>query len=202
MTAEAFSDLIIHGRVKRAVQGSRFKNFFRAHCPLKEGGVVLELGCGKGAEAAQINKFFAPRLQLALDRNRDYLGRARAAVTHNAKTKIDFIAADLTALPFASATFDACFGFGVLHCLSDWAAGLTEISRVLKPDGYYIFQEPLKDFLAMKMIRRLFPESGSSRFTADDFQNALAGGSFELAAHKTARNFAIFGVAKKTGADC
>lgn len=45
------------------------------------------------------------------------------------------ITADLTRLPFASASFDAVHAAYALQNLSDWRAGLTECARVLRPGG-------------------------------------------------------------------
>ncbi len=45
------------------------------------------------------------------------------------------ISADLTRLPFASASFDAVHAAYALQNLSDWRTGLTECARVLRPGG-------------------------------------------------------------------
>jgi ubiquinone/menaquinone biosynthesis C-methylase UbiE len=47
----------------------------------------------------------------------------------------DFRVADAEKLPFADATFDAVYSFGVLHHTPDTAGSIEEVRRVLKPGG-------------------------------------------------------------------
>ncbi len=46
--------------------------------------------------------------------------------------------ADMTALPFADATFDAVLGVHVLHLVPGWRAALDEALRVLRPGGAFV----------------------------------------------------------------
>lgn len=67
------------------------------------------------------------------------IGRRKAAARGFAMA---FHRMDAHALEFADVSFDAVFGFGILHHL-DYARALDEIRRVLRPGGKMIFIEPL-----------------------------------------------------------
>ncbi|MFQ6083608.1 MAG: class I SAM-dependent methyltransferase [Candidatus Aminicenantia bacterium] len=49
--------------------------------------------------------------------------------------------ADATDLPFSENSFDAVFAFGILHHIENWQKAISEIYRVLKPGGYFSFEE-------------------------------------------------------------
>lgn len=49
------------------------------------------------------------------------------------------VRADVAALPFAEDTFEAALVANVLYLVPDWRAALTEVSRVLQPDGALLF---------------------------------------------------------------
>ncbi|GAA0597474.1 class I SAM-dependent methyltransferase [Actinomadura livida] len=84
--------------------------------------LTLDIPCGGGI-AAGTN----PR-HVAADLSRTMLRRARR------KTNT-LLQADIYALPFAPSTFDACVTYNGLHCLTDPAAALRELTRVLRPGG-------------------------------------------------------------------
>jgi ubiquinone/menaquinone biosynthesis C-methylase UbiE len=51
------------------------------------------------------------------------------------QSPISFLQADISQLPFTTASFDAALAVHVLHLLPDWRAGLAEIVRVIRPGG-------------------------------------------------------------------
>ncbi len=53
--------------------------------------------------------------------------------------KLTLVEADVTQLPFADASFDVALTVHLLHLVPDWRRVLSEIRRVLTPDGYYIY---------------------------------------------------------------
>jgi len=92
------------------------------------GGPVPESSIGLPAEPSS----FGSRPEM-IRKAEDYL---------SFKTKADrFLTADVLNLPYGNASFDAVFGFGVLHHVPDWQSALGEISRVLKARGTYFLEE-------------------------------------------------------------
>jgi len=63
---------------------------------------------------------------------------------------------DAHTLEFEDNTFDAIYGAGILHHL-DLETALSEISRVLKPDGVMTFFEPLDINPVGKLVRFFTP---------------------------------------------
>ena len=53
--------------------------------------------------------------------------------------------ADMTALPFADASFDAVLGVHVLHLVPEWRAALDEALRVLRPAGAFLLGQDITD---------------------------------------------------------
>ena len=94
---------------------------------------ILDVGSGAGQITKHLLKY-APR-EAAItccDLSAEMLRRARARL-NSAKPR--FLAADLTQLPFADATFDCVTCGYVLEHLPDPRVGLAEIARVLAPGG-------------------------------------------------------------------
>jgi ubiquinone/menaquinone biosynthesis C-methylase UbiE len=61
--------------------------------------------------------------------------RARAEAKRRGVDQIEFIEADVEALPFDDASFDLCVSYTGLHCFPDPAAAVSDIARVLRPGG-------------------------------------------------------------------
>lgn len=51
---------------------------------------------------------------------------------------LKLVQGDVLQMPFAAGVFDAALAVHVLHLLADWRAGLTEVTRVLRPGGCLI----------------------------------------------------------------
>lgn len=92
---------------------------------------ILDAGCGNGRYTRFLLKQAdADALITAFDLSQRMLQRACKRV---ASARVSFVAADLTRLPYASATFDAVVCGWVLEHLPDPRPGLQELARVMKP---------------------------------------------------------------------
>jgi len=104
--------------------------------PIKPGEAVLDLGCGAGFDALVAAQLVGPEGRVAgIDLSPEMLavsepGRADAGFAH-----VEFLAADVEALPFSSACFDVVLSNGVLNLVPGKPAALREIFRVLRPGG-------------------------------------------------------------------
>lgn len=102
-----------------------------------EGRRVLEVGCGAGqctrwlvTQGADAVGFDLSAGQLAHSRRLDVRSGVRARV----------VQADATLLPFADGVFDiVCSAFGAVPFVADSAAVMSEVSRVLRPGGRWVF---------------------------------------------------------------
>jgi ubiquinone/menaquinone biosynthesis C-methylase UbiE len=103
-------------------------------------GDVVEIGCGTGLNFAH----YPPDVRLlASDLDPVMLARA-VARAREARAEASIVVADAMRLPVEDATADAVVMGGVLCCVTDPAAALAEVRRVLKPDGKVRFLEHVR----------------------------------------------------------
>jgi ubiquinone/menaquinone biosynthesis C-methylase UbiE len=116
--------------------------------PVPAGSNLLEIGIGTGrialpllAEGVNITGVdISPRM---LERLHANLAQQQAAEPdHNSDHNSDHDwgtltakIADMTALPFTDASFDAAVGVHVLHLVPEWRTALDEVLRVVRPGG-------------------------------------------------------------------
>ncbi len=98
---------------------------------------VLELACGTGRLTNHLSSRLSASAQIiATDISADMLQIAKAKIK---KENVSFQQADAHSLPFENDSFDLVIcQFGVMF-FKDLSAALTEIKRVLKKDGRFIF---------------------------------------------------------------
>ena len=96
---------------------------------LPPGAAVLDVGCGAGATVARLADDHGLRVT-GLDASRGQIERAVEA-----RPDLDFVAGRAEALPFADASFDAVLCECVLSTLTDPALAVSELARVLRPEG-------------------------------------------------------------------
>jgi SAM-dependent methyltransferase len=122
---------------------------------------------------------------------------ARAAVSAGAAARCGVCVADAEALPFRSRAVDAVFGFGFLHHVPDWRAGLREIQRVLAPGGVYYFEEYYPSLYQNAVTRRLAAHPPRDRFVGRDLRRELDTVGLGLRQALELRGFGILGVGVK-----
>ena len=120
-------------------------------------GDVLELGCGGGINM----EFYAPariRSFTGLDPSPELLTRSRAAAAAHGMAA-DIVGGFGEAMPFESGRFDTVVTTFTLCSVTDQAAVLAEIRRVLKPGGTALFLEhgAAPDADVAKWQRRIEP---------------------------------------------
>lgn len=116
-----------------------------------------------------------------LDRSADALARADDAVRAAAPR----VRADLAALPFPTATFDAVLLRAVLHHLADPAVGLREAARVAKPGGVVVVVDKVPPARAearavRNALERLRHRGHVWSYTERELANLAAAASLEV----------------------
>ncbi|MEI6126294.1 MAG: class I SAM-dependent methyltransferase [Pseudomonadota bacterium] len=113
---------------------------------LPAGSHCIEIGCGHGAGALLISRYFECDKIVGIDNDPAIIKRAGKYVSHppawakGVRTDhIEFACADAAGLPYPGGSFDAVFFFGVLNSVDAWREVVNEIFRILKPGGMLSF---------------------------------------------------------------
>lgn len=103
-------------------------------CMIRPDDRVLECACGTGAISAAIAPVCAHLV--ATDYSEGMLSQARKKLTTHLNVTVE--QADITALSYATDSFDVAVAGNVIHLLPDPAQALRELARVVKPGGTII----------------------------------------------------------------
>jgi ubiquinone/menaquinone biosynthesis C-methylase UbiE len=166
---------------------------------LPPGAAVLEIGCGRGAGAAQLLREFGLLRIFASDLDLDMIRRAEDFLRPADQGRIRLFVADALHLPHRTGSLDAVFGFGVLHHIPDWRGALAEIARVLKPGGLYFLEELYPSLYQNFLTKHVLLHPAEDRFRSEDLKLALVeaglrpGPPFEL------KSVGILSVCRKEG---
>lgn len=135
-----------------------------------DGGVALELGCGRGVGAELILEVFGAASVDGFDLDPRMVVRAQRRLRRHAG-QARFWVGDATAIASEDGLYDAVFDFGILHHIPDWRAALAEVRRVLAPEGRFYAEEVLAP--AIRRSRHFFKHPQEDRFDAAGFETAL-----------------------------
>jgi len=172
-------------------------SFLKKKIKLTPGASILEIGCGRGAGAAFIINEFKPATLHAFDLDIAMIDKAKKYLSIEHKRKILLSAADIVKIPHKKVAMDAIFIFGVLHHVPDWQAALTEIARVLKPGGIFIFEELYPPLYQNFLTKHILLHPTENRFHSDDLKIALREAGLPLKTAWEIQNLGILGIAEK-----
>lgn len=168
--------------------------------PLSKEAVVLEVGCGRGAGAGLILKEFRPRALHALDLDIKMIEMAKTFLSPWDRERLYLYTGSVLTLPFHDATFDAVFGYGVLHHVLDWRGALAEIARVLKDGGLYFIEELYPSLYQNFITKRLLLHPSEDRFLSHDLRETMKQVTLPILEAKECKRLGILGVAVKKAA--
>jgi len=118
--------------------------------------LVLDMGCGEGKHTIDLARNNLTVVSVDLSLTQLLLAREMAA-QQLPNAKILFVQANAEELPFAKNSFRIIFGKAIIHHL-DEELSVTEIKRLLKPQGRATFSEPLAHHPLIWLGRRLTPK--------------------------------------------
>ncbi len=153
---------------KHAERGIKHVKRLLPHINIKKNQKYLEIGCGNG----HISKYLAGKYNLNVtgtDVDPDMIQLANQDIGE--LKNIRFMEMDATNIPFKENDFGIVLSFGVLHHISNWQNVLSEISRVLKPEGYFIFGDIAYSRFTASLVKRISKNYGA--YTIDDIVQFL-----------------------------
>ena len=109
----------------------------------KQGRIFVDLGCGFGRLFSEYKDF---EKIILVDYSVSNLKNAKEAVEkflnydEALMKKIIYTAADVTCLPFRSSFADAAMTVRVMHHIGNVEKFMNEVSRILKPGGYFLLE--------------------------------------------------------------
>jgi SAM-dependent methyltransferase len=104
---------------------------------------VLEVGSGRGGGASYLARAHRPAHMTGVD----FSPQAVAFCTerHKDAANLKFLVGDAEALPFPDASFDAVVNVESSHCYGDVGRFFSEVRRVLRPGGWFLFADLRSD---------------------------------------------------------
>jgi len=127
-------------RVGQSILERRYRIVSKFLCGRLNNSVMLDIGCGNGAQTVHFRKDV--RQLIGLD-----MFSAYEAETPVGRDCFKFIRGSALELPLKSESMDIVTAFEVLEHLPDDLHAVQEIARVLKPDGVFFFSVPNKWWL-------------------------------------------------------
>ena len=165
-----------------------------------EVGDALEIGCGLGRGAGLLVEQMGFRNVVAFDLEERLVVRAAKARREQLKEKVSFYVGDAQDLPFQASRFDAVVNFGIIHHVLDWRRCISEISRVLRPGGYFFFEEIFPPLYANFFMKHIVAHPTEDRFDEPQFLGTLRSEGLHLVdGVPTGSRFGLVGVARKEG---
>jgi ubiquinone/menaquinone biosynthesis C-methylase UbiE len=101
---------------------------------MPDGSAVLDVPCGGGLAFRGLRPGQDVRY-VAADLSPGMLRRARRVAASRGLGQVEFVEADVAALPFEDASFDLCVCFNSIHCFDEPQQALQEIARCLRPEA-------------------------------------------------------------------
>ncbi len=120
-----------------------------------QGLTVLDFGCGGGSSSVALRAKGAKVVALDISPHLLEVTRKRLAA-HHLDSDTDYVLASGHHMPIPDSSVDVVFGAAILHHL-DLPQAAAEVKRVLRPGGFAVFVEPVRDTWLYVLLRRVFP---------------------------------------------
>ena len=133
------------------------------HCDLR-GRDVLEVGSGRGGGASYISRYLQPRSMTGMDFSQEAVDLCNR---HRLGPGLAFVCGDAQSMPFPALSFDAVVNIESSHCYESMDTFLSEVYRVLRPDGRFFFAD-LRSTDGVATLREQFNASGLTVEKATD----------------------------------
>jgi ubiquinone/menaquinone biosynthesis C-methylase UbiE len=99
---------------------------------------IVEVGCGRGGGLSYVTKTFSPSQALGIDLE---LKAVQFASKYHPDAGLSFKQGDALHLPVEDNSYDALLNVESSHRYLDMDLFLSEVSRILKPDGYFLYTD-------------------------------------------------------------
>jgi ubiquinone/menaquinone biosynthesis C-methylase UbiE len=118
---------------------------------------VLEVSCGHGGGAAYVASYMRPRSMHGVDRNATAISLCNQRHRANG---LAFSFGNALALEFPDNAFDAVINIEASHCYSDVPRFLSEVRRILRPGGHFLYADFCQKSSHHAVLNRQLETSG------------------------------------------
>ena len=109
---------------------------------IHEGDEVLDIGCAAGVDTLVAAMMTGSKGKVVgIDLVPNMLERARSNLARVSLKNVEFLESSGEILPFENDSFDVVISNGAFNLIPDKAKALSEVYRVLKPDGRFIIAD-------------------------------------------------------------
>lgn len=123
--------------------------------PLVAGATVVDVGCGAGTDLLLAASAVGPRGRaIGVDMTDTMLRKAQAAAAEAELANVDLRSGDALELPVESASADFVISNGVLNLAPDKRRAFSEVLRVLRPGGRFLYADIVVASELPESIRR------------------------------------------------
>lgn len=156
--------------------------YFRDYFQQLKGKRVLEIGCGNGAGAKLIKKYFSPKKVVAIDLDPRMVRIARNNVKN---PSVLFEEGDATKLRYRDRQFEAVFDFITIHHIPGpkWKSSLKEVRRVLTPRGkLFLYETSIESFATFtgRILKLITTHPYGSMYTKKELVSYLKSLDFKI----------------------
>jgi ubiquinone/menaquinone biosynthesis C-methylase UbiE len=160
---------------------AKTQTFLKNWVDIPSEATILDIGCGTGEFESFILRD-KPSLQITgVDISEQMLLVARQKFL--AHPNISFQLAGASNLPFTNHSFDIVVSASAFHFFDDPVSALTEIKRVLKPDGKVYILDWCKDYFFCRLIDfylKVFNPAHKCCYTQAEFHQLLKSANFQI----------------------
>jgi len=136
---------------------------------------IVEIGCGRGGGLSYITKKFSPASAKGVELDKLAVSFCNSYYTLD---NLSFLQGDAQNLSLENNSCDVVINVESSHRYPDMAAFLGEVSRILRPDGYFLFVDFRYDDEFIKMKKEL--EMSGMRVLKERFINQEVVAALEL----------------------
>jgi ubiquinone/menaquinone biosynthesis C-methylase UbiE len=114
------------------------------------GGRIIDVGCGFGEMSMVLAEGIPGCEVVGVDLSKPLLDYARGSIDgESVKSRVKFEVGNVEKMPFENNSFDVVFNVSMVHWVSDPISMLSEIERILKPDGNLFIKDLKYSWLRM-----------------------------------------------------
>jgi arsenite methyltransferase len=111
---------------------------------INEGDGILDIGCGAGVDSLVAAMMTGSRGRaVGIDLVPSMLEKARSNLARTSLKNVEFLESSGESLPFENDSFDVVISNGAFNLIPDKAKALSEVYRVLKPDGRFMIADQI-----------------------------------------------------------